>query len=62
MPMTDPRHRHDEQDPADEVVYQDDDRLFSLINDKLRTIPGVRATETFIYVSLRKQTYTWGAH
>ena len=45
-----------------EVVCQDDDHLFSLINDKLRTIPGVRATETFIYVSLRKQTYTWGAH
>ena len=60
--MTDPRHRHDEQDPADEVVCQDDDHLFPLINDKLRTIPGVRATETFIYVSLRKQTYTWGAH
>jgi hypothetical protein len=35
---------------------------FSLINDKLRTIPDVRTTETFIYVSLRKQTYTWGAH
>ena len=45
-----------------EVVCQDDDHLFSLINDKLRTIPGVRTTETFIYVRLRKQTYTWGAH
>src|SRR5207237_6280745 len=24
MPMTDPRHRHDEQDPPDEVVCRDD--------------------------------------
>ena len=45
-----------------EVVCEDDDHLFSLINDKIRAIPGVRATETFIYISLRKQTYTWGAH
>src|SRR2546422_3026515 len=26
MPMTDPRHRHDEQDPPDEVVCRDDDQ------------------------------------
>jgi Lrp/AsnC family transcriptional regulator for asnA, asnC and gidA len=45
-----------------EVVCEDDDHLFSLINDKIRAIPGVRTTETFIYISLRKQTYTWGAH
>jgi Lrp/AsnC family transcriptional regulator for asnA, asnC and gidA len=45
-----------------EVVCEDDDHLFSLVNDKIRAIPGVRATETFIYISLRKQTYTWGAH
>ena len=44
-----------------EVVCEDDDHLFSLINDKIRAIPGVRATEVFIYISLRKQTYTWGA-
>ena len=24
--------------------------------------PGVRSTETFIYLSLMKQTYAWGAH
>ena len=45
-----------------EAVCEDDDHLFSLINDKIRAIPGVRATEAFIYISLRKQTYTWGAH
>lgn len=45
-----------------EVVCEDDDHLFALINDKIRAIPGVHTTETFIYISLRKQTYTWGAH
>ena len=28
----------------------------------LRTIPGVRGMECFIYLRLGKQTYTWGAH
>jgi Lrp/AsnC family transcriptional regulator, regulator for asnA, asnC and gidA len=26
----------------------------------VRSIPGVRATETFLYLKLAKQTYTWG--
>jgi Lrp/AsnC family transcriptional regulator for asnA, asnC and gidA len=43
-----------------EVVCEDDDALFSLLNDKIRPIPEVRATETFIYLQLRKQTYSWG--
>jgi Lrp/AsnC family transcriptional regulator for asnA, asnC and gidA len=43
-----------------EVVCEDDDALFALLNDKIRAIPEVRATETFIYLQLRKQTYSWG--
>jgi Lrp/AsnC family transcriptional regulator for asnA, asnC and gidA len=43
-----------------EVVCEDDDHLFALLNDKIRSIAGVRATETFVYLRLRKQTYTWG--
>jgi Lrp/AsnC family transcriptional regulator for asnA, asnC and gidA len=43
-----------------EIVCEDDEHLFSLLNDKIRSIPGVRATETFVYLRLRKQTYTWG--
>lgn len=43
-----------------EVVVEDDHALLALLNDKLRTIPGVRASETLIYLSLRKQTYQWG--
>ena len=25
-----------------------------------RSVPGVRSTETFVYLKLAKQTYTWG--
>jgi Lrp/AsnC family transcriptional regulator, regulator for asnA, asnC and gidA len=43
-----------------EVVCEDDDALLALVNDKIRPVPGVRETETFIYLKLAKQTYTWG--
>jgi Lrp/AsnC family transcriptional regulator for asnA, asnC and gidA len=43
-----------------EVVCEDDDRLLYLLNDSIRSIPGVRSTETFLYLKLAKQTYTWG--
>ncbi|MGH9112350.1 MAG: Lrp/AsnC family transcriptional regulator, partial [Acidimicrobiales bacterium] len=43
-----------------EVVCEDDDALLSLVNDKIGAVPGVRETETFIYLQLTKQTYTWG--
>jgi len=43
-----------------EVVCEDDDHLLSLLNDKIRAVPGVRSTETFTYLRLYKQTYAWG--
>jgi Lrp/AsnC family transcriptional regulator for asnA, asnC and gidA len=43
-----------------EVVCEDDDALLALVNDKIRAVPGVRETESFIYLKLSKQTYTWG--
>ena len=43
-----------------EVVCEDDDHLLALLNDKVRSIPGVRSTETFTYLKLFKQTYAWG--
>jgi Lrp/AsnC family transcriptional regulator for asnA, asnC and gidA len=43
-----------------EVVCEDDERLLHVLNDSVRSIPGVRATETFLYLKLAKQTYTWG--
>jgi len=43
-----------------EVVCEDDDRLLRLLNDSIRSVPGVRSTETFLYLKLSKQTYAWG--
>lgn len=43
-----------------EAVCEDDDGLLEIINAKIRAIPGVVATETFVYLSLRKQLYNWG--
>jgi Lrp/AsnC family transcriptional regulator, regulator for asnA, asnC and gidA len=43
-----------------EVVCEDDERLLAVLNDAVRSIPGVRGTETFVYLKLAKQTYTWG--
>jgi Lrp/AsnC family transcriptional regulator, regulator for asnA, asnC and gidA len=43
-----------------EMVCVDDEHLLRLLNDKVRTIPGVTSTETFVYLKLAKQTYSWG--
>jgi Lrp/AsnC family transcriptional regulator for asnA, asnC and gidA len=43
-----------------EVVVASDEELLHLLNESIRSIPGVVATETSIYLSLRKQTYQWG--
>jgi Lrp/AsnC family transcriptional regulator for asnA, asnC and gidA len=43
-----------------EVVAESDDHLLALISGKIRTIDNVVATETFMYLKLRKQTYSWG--
>jgi Lrp/AsnC family transcriptional regulator for asnA, asnC and gidA len=43
-----------------ELVCTDDEHLLGLLNDKIRTIDGVRSTETYVYLKLAKQTYAWG--
>lgn len=43
-----------------EVVVEDDERLIELLNDKIRTLPGVRGTETTIYLRIHKESYEWG--
>ena len=43
-----------------EVVCEDDDHLLSLLENQIRTIPGVRGIESFVYLKLSKQTYQWG--
>lgn len=44
-----------------EVVVADDGQLLDLTN-RIRSVAGVVSTETFIYLDLVKQTFTWGAH
>ena len=43
-----------------EIVAEDDDHLLEVINRKIRGIPEVTSTETFVYLKLRKQIYAWG--
>jgi Lrp/AsnC family transcriptional regulator for asnA, asnC and gidA len=43
-----------------ELVCEDEDAILELLNGVIRQIPGVRDTETFMYLRLTKQTYTWG--
>jgi Lrp/AsnC family transcriptional regulator for asnA, asnC and gidA len=43
-----------------EVICENDDDLISLLNKKIRAIPGVQTTETFVYLKLLKQFYNWG--
>jgi Lrp/AsnC family transcriptional regulator for asnA, asnC and gidA len=44
-----------------EVVVEDDTHLLDLVSSRIRAIPGVLRTETFLYLKLVKQTYNWGA-
>ncbi|MFL6240881.1 MAG: Lrp/AsnC family transcriptional regulator [Actinomycetes bacterium] len=43
-----------------ELVCSDDDHLLRVLNDQIRSVPGVRDTESFVYLKLAKQTYSWG--
>ncbi|WP_370614729.1 Lrp/AsnC family transcriptional regulator [Mumia sp. Pv 4-285] len=43
-----------------EIVCESDDDLLDLITGKIRALPEVTTTETFVYLRLRKQTYAWG--
>jgi Lrp/AsnC family transcriptional regulator for asnA, asnC and gidA len=42
-----------------EVVCEDDDHLLEILS-RVRSVPSVTSTETFMYLKLRKQTYSWG--
>ena len=43
-----------------EHTVRDDEHLLDVINTQIRSIPGVRSTEMFVYLRLEKQTYSWG--
>jgi Lrp/AsnC family transcriptional regulator for asnA, asnC and gidA len=42
-----------------EVLCENDDQLLGILNDRIRTLPGVIGTETFVYLKVRKQLSTY---
>ena len=42
-----------------EVVARSDEDLLTM-TERIRSIPGIRSTETLVYLSLRKEIYYWG--
>jgi DNA-binding Lrp family transcriptional regulator len=44
-----------------EVVCGDEDHLLGLINKRIRALPGLRTTESFVYLKLTKQTRRWAS-
>ncbi|WP_329483256.1 Lrp/AsnC family transcriptional regulator [Kribbella sp. NBC_01484] len=43
-----------------EVLCESDEHLLKVLSERVRQIEGVKATETFVYLKLVKQTYSWG--
>src|SRR6186713_3561072 len=43
-----------------ETVCEDNEALLRFLTERLRSIEGVRETETFVYLRMVKQTYQWG--
>jgi Lrp/AsnC family transcriptional regulator for asnA, asnC and gidA len=43
-----------------EIVCTGHEALLELVNDRIRTIDGVRTVEVFTYLHLAKQSYAWG--
>jgi Lrp/AsnC family transcriptional regulator for asnA, asnC and gidA len=43
-----------------ELICEDDDHLLRVLDERVRTIPGVRNAETFVYLKVVKENYQWG--
>ena len=43
-----------------EVVCESDEHLLEVLSHRIRKLDGIVTTETFMYLKLRKQTYSWG--
>ncbi len=43
-----------------EVVAESDEHLLDIVSQQIRAIGSVVSTETFVYLRLKKQTYSWG--
>lgn len=43
-----------------ETVCEDNEALLRFLTERVRRVPGVRETETFVYLRLVKQVFQWG--
>ncbi|SDR75897.1 Lrp/AsnC family transcriptional regulator [Agrococcus carbonis] len=43
-----------------EVVCVDDAHLLELVSTRIRSVPGVRQTDTLMYLKLQHERYDWG--
>jgi Lrp/AsnC family transcriptional regulator, regulator for asnA, asnC and gidA len=43
-----------------EVVCADMDQLFEVVNDRLKSIEGVKGTESFVYFDIHTHRFNWG--
>lgn len=43
-----------------ELVCADHEHLLKLLNERIRSVPGVTRTETFTYLRVVKETYSYG--
>ncbi len=44
-----------------EIVCDRADDLFPFVNERIRSLDGVRRAEIFTYLEVEKETHTWGA-
>jgi Lrp/AsnC family transcriptional regulator for asnA, asnC and gidA len=42
-----------------EVVCRDNDHLLNFLKEKLHSVEGIRDAETFVYLQIAKEIYTW---
>ncbi len=43
-----------------ELVCESDEHLLDVLSTQIRRVPGVVSTESFVYLRLHTQTYSWG--
>jgi Lrp/AsnC family transcriptional regulator for asnA, asnC and gidA len=43
-----------------EVVCADMDQLFEVVNGRLKSVDGVKATESFVYFDIHTHRFNWG--
>lgn len=43
-----------------ELVAESDDELLDIVSEQISSLERVVTTETFVYLRLEKQTYSWG--